>query len=158
MSPRDLDLRPIDLDPMRKGSKRLVDGPAKVGALIEGGGLDSPRVEVASDATVSFGSSQRVGEHFVRDAVQSVIEVLVTEAALAELGEDSKSPSIIHQPNEEMGSLGTIHIDHNAWVGDMRAALRAGRRPATAPMRTAAPNPPPQASTGTTTDHPLIEA
>ena len=104
------------------------------------------------------GASDDAGSHSVRNAVQSVIEVLVTGAALAELGEDSKSPSTIHQPNEETGFLGAIHIDHSAWVGDMRAALRAGRRPATAPMRIAAPNPPPQASTGTTTDHPLVEA
>ena len=37
----------------------------------------------------------------------------------------------------------------------MRAARRAGRRPATAPMRMAATMPPAQASVGTTVSHPL---
>src|SRR6478736_6381741 len=34
-----------------------------------------------------------------------------------------------------------VHSIHSAWVGDMRAARRAGSSPATAPIRTAAPIP-----------------
>src|SRR5258708_70900 len=44
----------------------------------------------------------------------------------------------------------------SAWVGDMRAARIAGRSPAAAPMRMAAPMPPPQARAGTTTAQPLV--
>ena len=47
---------------------------------------------------------------------------------------------------------------HSASVGDMRAARRAGMSPAIAPIKMAAPKPPAQASGGTTTDQPLVEA
>jgi hypothetical protein len=35
-----------------------------------------------------------------------------------------------------------VHMLQSAWVGDMRAALMAGKSPATAPMITAAASPP----------------
>lgn len=54
--------------------------------------------------------------------------------------------------------IGTTHTDHNASVGDMRAARSAGSSPATAPMRRAAVNPLPQARTGMTICHPLVVA
>ena len=47
---------------------------------------------------------------------------------------------------------------HSASVGTCRAARRAGSSPATAPMSSAAPNPPAQASGGTTMAQPLVEA
>jgi hypothetical protein len=42
------------------------------------------------------------------------------------------------------------HTDHSARVGDRRAARMAGSSPAKAPMTTAAPRPPTQASVGMT--------
>jgi hypothetical protein len=47
---------------------------------------------------------------------------------------------------------------HSASVGDMRAARRAGSSPAAAPMSSAAPSPPAQASGGTTMAQPLVVA
>jgi hypothetical protein len=43
-----------------------------------------------------------------------------------------------------------------AWVGDIRAARNAGRRPARAPMSSAAASPPAQASVGMTADQCLV--
>ena len=45
---------------------------------------------------------------------------------------------------------------HRASVGDMRAARKAGQSPATAPIRMAAPMPPPQARAGITTSSCLL--
>jgi hypothetical protein len=59
-----------------------------------------------------------------------------------------------HVFNIELG----VQTVHSASVGDMRAARRAGRRPATAPMIRAAASPPAQASAGTTMAHPLVVA
>src|SRR5271155_5622314 len=56
------------------------------------------------------------------------------------------------------GQKATAQILQSAWVGDMRAARSAGKRPATAPIRTAAPKPPPRAGGGTTIAHPFVEA
>src|SRR5580704_10706248 len=50
------------------------------------------------------------------------------------------------------------HMLHSAWVGDIRAARRAGISPATAPMIREAAKPPSQASGGTTVDQPLVWA
>jgi hypothetical protein len=47
------------------------------------------------------------------------------------------------------------YMVHRAWVGDMRAARRAGHSPARAPMSTATPSPPAHASAGMTTIQPL---
>jgi hypothetical protein len=49
---------------------------------------------------------------------------------------------------------GLFYTDQSAWVGDMRAARRAGSSPASPPMRTAAPIPPAQAMAGMTTAQP----
>lgn len=54
--------------------------------------------------------------------------------------------------------MGSSHMLHNAWVGDIRAARIAGISPASAPMSTAAPMPPPHASAGTTIAQPLVDA
>ena len=51
-----------------------------------------------------------------------------------------------------------LHMLHKAWVGDMWAARRAGRSPATAPMTSAAASPPAQAWTGMTTDQCCVVA
>ena len=50
------------------------------------------------------------------------------------------------------------HMLHKASVGDMRAARRAGSRPARAPMAMAAPAPPTHASVGMTVAQPLAWA
>jgi len=60
-----------------------------------------------------------------------------------------------HGPQPADGHLQSAHMLQSASVGDMRAARRAGRSPARAPTTSAAPMPPPQASTGTTTTHPF---
>jgi hypothetical protein len=44
--------------------------------LRAGGRLGAAGVEVTSDKPVSFGSPERVGEDFVGDAVEGVVEVL----------------------------------------------------------------------------------
>jgi hypothetical protein len=50
------------------------------------------------------------------------------------------------------------HTVRSASVGDNRAALSAGSRPATAPMTSAAPRPPAQATAGITTAQPFVDA
>ena len=51
---------------------------------------------------------------------------------------------------------GDDHSVHSASVGDSRAALSAGSRPANAPMSSAAASPPAQAWAGMTTAQPLV--
>ena len=65
---------------------------------------------------------------------------------------------VTHLGQRITDSEGATHMLHRAWVGDIRAARRAGHRPATAPMRMAAPMPPPQARAGMTTSSCLVEA
>jgi hypothetical protein len=61
---------------------------------------------------------------------------------------DSKLAPVERKPTSAYRGHQTLQ---RAWVGDSRAARRAGQSPATAPMRMAAPMPPPQASAGMTT-------
>jgi hypothetical protein len=61
-------------------------------------------------------------------------------------------------PVPSLAGRAYLQIVHRAWVGDMRAARRAGHSPATAPINMAAPMPPPQAVAGMTMSSCLVEA
>jgi hypothetical protein len=50
---------------------------AKIGELVEGGGVDPAGIEVTCDKAVAFGSSKGVGQHFVRNPIEGIIEFLV---------------------------------------------------------------------------------
>jgi hypothetical protein len=76
------DVRPIGIDPSFERGERFVEGLAEFGELVEGGSVDSAGVEVTHDKAVAFGSSEGVGEYFVRDTVQGLIEFLVAATAL----------------------------------------------------------------------------
>lgn len=71
------DGRPVDIDPFAHGSERRVEGPTEVGQLVKGGGLDAARVKMPFDQAVALGSAQRVGKHFVGDAIECVVQALV---------------------------------------------------------------------------------
>src|SRR5262249_51898467 len=60
--------------------------------------------------------------------------------------------------NRKLPTTSGDYTVRSASVGESRAARIAGRRPATAPMMTAAPSPPAHASGGTETDHPRFDA
>jgi hypothetical protein len=58
-------------------ARQLVERPAEVGQLVESGGVDTARIEVAQNQAVTFSPSKRVDEHLVRDTVEGFVEVLV---------------------------------------------------------------------------------
>jgi hypothetical protein len=68
---------------MVQRGERLVEGAPKIGEHVESGRLDAARVEVTGDQTVPLGTTEGVGEHFVRYTVEGIIEVLVTATAIA---------------------------------------------------------------------------
>src|SRR5262249_38929703 len=76
-----------------------------------------------------------------------------------ELGElagvDVVVPLLEDHPADSRDPAQTVR---NASVGERRAARRAGRSPAVAPMTIAAPSPPPQASAGITTVQLFVDA
>jgi hypothetical protein len=75
------------INPSFENSEGLVKGSPKFGELIEGSGLYAVRIKAANDQAISFGSSKSIGEHFVRDAVESIIEILVAATTSCELDE-----------------------------------------------------------------------
>jgi len=50
-------------------------------------------VEVRSDKPITFGAPKRLGEYFVGNAVQSIVEVLVPQASVSQLCENAKGPT-----------------------------------------------------------------
>jgi hypothetical protein len=68
---------PGGIAPSLESGERFVEGSTEIGQLIEGGGVDAGGIEVAYDQAVAFGSSEGVGQHFVRNAVEGIIEFLV---------------------------------------------------------------------------------
>ena len=99
-SPSVLHLGPVALDPILEGSERLVEGPAEFGELVKRGRLNATRVDVTHDQAVAFSSPKGVGEHFVGDAVEGAIEVLVAASSVGKLRKHSESPTPAEQLNE----------------------------------------------------------
>jgi hypothetical protein len=65
----------------RSRAKRWdVEGSAQFGELIQSGRLDPPVIQIAGYQAITFGSSESVSEHLVRDAVEGIIEFLVAAA------------------------------------------------------------------------------
>ncbi len=76
------DRLPVALRPLGHRSQRPVELAAKVSELIQRGRLDPPTVEMPGNEPVAFRSAKRLGQHLVRDAIQGIVEVLVTAASL----------------------------------------------------------------------------
>jgi hypothetical protein len=74
-----------------------VEGSAEVGELIERGGVDTAGIEVAYDKAIAFSPSEGVGQHFVRDAIQGVVEFLVSATSGLEFGEHGESPAAVEK-------------------------------------------------------------
>ena len=72
-----VDRLPVGVDPLAHGSEEQFKRSAETGQLIQRGRLDSPVVEMARDEPVTFAATRRLGEYFVRDAVEGVVKVLV---------------------------------------------------------------------------------
>lgn len=68
---------PVGFTPSFESGEELFERSTEVRELIEGGGFDAAGIEVAYDQAVAFGSSEGVGQHFVRDTVGGIIEFLV---------------------------------------------------------------------------------
>ena len=96
-----LDFRPVDIDPTIERSERLVEGSAEVGEPVEGCRFDSTGVEVTHNQAVPFGPAKGVGEYFVRDAIEGVVEVLVAETTVCKLSQHRESPT----PGEQLRKL-----------------------------------------------------
>jgi hypothetical protein len=90
--PSFFDLGPVGIHPAVESTKRVFKGSSELGELIKGGRLHAAGIEVARDQAVAFGSAKRVGEHFVRDPVECIIEVLVAPTAIYELSQDRQGP------------------------------------------------------------------
>ena len=76
------DRLPVALRPLGHRHQQHVERAAEVSELIQRGRLDPPTVEVAGNEPVTFRSAKRLGQHLVRDAIQGIVEVLVTAASL----------------------------------------------------------------------------
>jgi hypothetical protein len=72
---------------------RLIEGSTEVGQVVKRGSVDAAGIEVADDESIAFGSAQRIGEHFVRYTVESVVEFLVATTTVPEFGEHSEGPT-----------------------------------------------------------------
>jgi hypothetical protein len=60
-----------------ENGERLLKRPTELGQTIEGGSVEATGVDLAGDETVALSSPERLGEHFVADSVDGVIEFLV---------------------------------------------------------------------------------
>jgi hypothetical protein len=110
--PSRLDLMPVHRRPTFEGVKRFVKGAVKVGELVEGSCPDASGIEVAHDQSIAFGSSERFGEHFVRNAVERVVKVSVTPVMVVELGEDLKGPPPCQAMDQGLKPLTPTVIQH----------------------------------------------
>jgi hypothetical protein len=91
----------------------------------------------------------------------AVLVVVVETVATPGVGAPPPQPATSRATPEEPGRFSGawhIHTVRSASVGESRAARSAGSRPATAPIRSAAPSPPAQARVGMTIAQPLVEA
>ncbi len=73
---------PVALRPLGHRRQRQVERAAEASELIERGRLDATIVEVAGNETVAFCSTERIGQHLVRDAIQRIVEILVSTTSL----------------------------------------------------------------------------
>jgi hypothetical protein len=73
---------PVGLAPSFESGEGFGEGLTELGQLVEGGGVDAAGIEVACNQSVALGSSEGVGQHFVRDAVEGIIEFLVAATAV----------------------------------------------------------------------------
>jgi hypothetical protein len=96
------DLRPVGLAPSFERGKRFVEGSTELGQPVEGGGVDAAGVEMTHNQAVAFGSSQRVGEHFVRDPVEGIVEFLIAATPIHEFGEHGESPPAVNDTHDSL--------------------------------------------------------
>ena len=61
--------------------------------MVKGGRLDAARVDTPDDQAVPLRASQRTGEHLMGDTVETVVDVLVAPATIAELNKDVQRPA-----------------------------------------------------------------
>ena len=99
---------PIGLDPLPENREGLVERPSQIRELVEGCGLDAFSVEVAGDQPVALGPPERLGEHFVGDPIQGVMELLVATTLICKLGKHGESPSTADQLDEFLRQLPSI--------------------------------------------------
>lgn len=97
------DRLPVALRPLGRRHQQHVERAAEVSELIQRGRLDPPTVEVAGNEPVAFRSAKRLGQHLVRDAIQGIVEVLVTAASLKEPGKHSERPTSREKSDERNG-------------------------------------------------------
>ena len=74
---RRLNLIPARLRPAFECCDRLLEGSAEIGQFVESRGVQAAGVDVSNDESVPLSSSKRVGEDFVGDTVESVVEFLI---------------------------------------------------------------------------------
>ena len=92
-------------------------------------------------------------------SVPALVSQALYNAIVGVLGVlESRRNQLISSSSVLHAGILCCHTLHSASVGDIRAARSAGHNPATAPMTTDAPIPPPQASGGMTTPQCLLEA
>ena len=96
---------PVGLDPPVHGPQRHVEGAAEIGELVESCRLNTLQIEAAGDQPVSLGPSQHVGEGFVGDAIEGIVELLVAAAIFSQLREHCESPASIQETYGPVGLL-----------------------------------------------------
>jgi hypothetical protein len=96
---------PVGLAPSLECGKGFLERSAEVGELVEGRGVDTAGIEEAHYQSVAFGSPESLGEHFARDAVKGIIELLVSATAAQKSCEDSWSPSATDEVDDLTGSV-----------------------------------------------------
>src|ERR1700722_10756649 len=63
--------------PTRQGRREGLQANDRGRLADNGGGFNAPRIDVAYHEPVLFGSSDGFGENLMRDAVESVVEILI---------------------------------------------------------------------------------
>jgi hypothetical protein len=87
-----LDGGPVLVDPLVQEGEGVLEVSAEQGDSIDHGALDSVGVDMSSDESVSFGSSEGLGEDFVRDPFYGLEEFLVAAIGFGEMAEDGQRP------------------------------------------------------------------
>lgn len=105
---RCLDGLPVGVDPSGECGKWLVERPTESSQLIERGGLDAAEIEPANNEAVTFSTAQRIGEDFVRDAVEGVIELLIAASRSGKLAQYGQGPTPGKQMDEWCGVGGPM--------------------------------------------------
>jgi hypothetical protein len=78
-------------------------GAGEVGELVESGRVNPTVVNATDDETIPLCSTEGVGEHFVGDASQGGVKVLVAATSVGEFIKHRQGPASSEQAHDRLG-------------------------------------------------------